>query len=447
MEWGKIQTYCSAKKLENRGVCFMKILSSPFFKRQWWTKQRIIIFGICLLAVVIMSVIRGARQEIGTDFHVFWFAGGNFFNGAPLYVTIEGARDFLYPPFAAMVFQIFAIFPLKVAGGLFYFTNIILLIASVYLTKLIFDDFYPDRTNLKWPLVFSIVLSGRFFINNINLLQVNEIILILCLLGTYAYLKKRVGLSCLLFSIATFIKVIPVFFLFWVIIRGRIKTAVSVFVVAAVCLTLPILPRGPGAGIQDLKDYHNTFLEDFQKGKVVTSYMNQNLASAIYRMALPSENPENLNYQYISLTEDTVKIIYKVSFMTILLLFISSLIFLRIRKAPISPFEISSIFLIGSLLSGITRKAHLVSLLFVLMAFLSIDYKKLTKFYKYAFWLLCSLIVILGITGREILGAQLHYYFGGYSIITWILLILFICSIWFSAKFKDLVDLWDKKSA
>ena len=412
----------------------MKILSNPVFKRQWWTKQRIVIFTITFLAVVIMSIIRGARQEIGTDFHTYWNAGRDFFNGDHLYVTIARARAFWNPPFAAMILQIFAIFPLKVGGGLFYFTNIILLIASIYLTKLIFEHFYPDRINFKWPLIFSIVLSARFFINNINLLQINEILLILCLLGIYAYLKKRVGLSCALFTVATFIKIIPVFFLFWVIIRGRTKALISVMLTTAVCFALPILQRGFHTGISDLAEYDQSLLKSFRQGRVVTEYTYQNLASAIYRMALPSQNEENLNYQYISLSENTAAIIYKLSFIIILLLFVSNLVFLSVKKIPISPFEISSTFLVGHLLSVRTAKAHLITLIFVLMAFLLVDYKKLTKYYKYVFWVLYCLIVILGVTGGDILGSKLHLYFGGYSVITWTLLILFICSVWFSTK-------------
>ena len=412
----------------------MKILTNPVFKRQWWTKQRIVIFAIAFLAVVIMSIIRGARQEIGTDFYTFWSVGRNFFNGESLYTTIEGVRPNWNPPFAAMVYQIFAIFPVKVAGGLFYFTNIILLVASIYLTKLIFEHFYPDRTNIKWPLIGSIVLSARFFINNINLLNINEILLILCLLGIYAYLKKRVGLSCALFTVATLIKIIPVFFLFWVILRGRTKALISVMLATAVCFALPILQRGFDTGIGDLVEYDQSLLKSFRQGRVVTEYTNQNLASAIYRMALPSQNEENLNYQYISLSENTAAIIYKLSFIIILLLFVSNLVFLSVKKIPISPFEISSAFLVGHLLSGRTDKAHLITLIFVLMAFFLVDHKKLTKYYKYVFWVLYCLIVILGVTGREILGSELHLYFGGYSVITWTLLILFICSIWFSTK-------------
>ncbi len=421
----------------------MKILSNPVFKRQWWTKQRIVIFTITFLAVVIMSIIRGAHQEIGFDFYVVWNAGRNFFTGQPLYPTeiVEGVRYFLYPPFAAMMYQIFAVFPLKVAGGLYYLMNIVLLIASIYLTKLIFEQFYPNRTNLKWPLIFSIFFSARFFINNINLLQANEIILVLCLLGIYAYLKRRIGLSGCLFTVATFLKIVPIFFIFWIMVRGRAKAIISVVLTGIICLSLPVLQRGFEKGTKDGFDYYHSFLKPFQKGKVRTTYLNQNLAAAIYRMALTSKNEENLNYQILSLPEATVKAIYKISFVTILLIFVANIIYLSLKRFPVSSFEISSVFLVGFLLSGITQKAQLIPLIFVLMAFLSIDYKELTKRYRYVFCVLYCLVVILGVTGREILGSRLHLYFGGYSIITWIVLILFIFSIWFSNSHRFLCNL------
>src|SRR2546422_5603240 len=49
------------------------------------------------------SVVRGLHEQVGGDFHVFWQAGRNFFTGAPLYHgDLPGARNFIYPPFAAL---------------------------------------------------------------------------------------------------------------------------------------------------------------------------------------------------------------------------------------------------------------------------------------------------------------------------------------------------------
>src|SRR2546421_10556447 len=71
---------------------------------------------VCAIAVVI-AVDRGKGQAVGGDFHVFWQAGRNFASGAPLYHgDLPGARRYINPPFAAMVFQLLAVFPLSIAA-------------------------------------------------------------------------------------------------------------------------------------------------------------------------------------------------------------------------------------------------------------------------------------------------------------------------------------------
>src|SRR2546422_11492570 len=74
------------------------------------------------------SVVRGLHEIVGGDFHVFWQAGRNFATGAPLYHgDLPGARRFIYPPFAAMVFQVLAVFPLRLAAEVFSVINLVLL--------------------------------------------------------------------------------------------------------------------------------------------------------------------------------------------------------------------------------------------------------------------------------------------------------------------------------
>jgi hypothetical protein len=87
-------------------------------QRQLWLRW---LGSLAILAVVVaVAVDRASQQRIGTDFHVFWQAGYDFPHGLPLYQHLEGARHFIYPPFAAQVFQVLGLFPLKVAAGLFY---------------------------------------------------------------------------------------------------------------------------------------------------------------------------------------------------------------------------------------------------------------------------------------------------------------------------------------
>ncbi len=411
-----------------------------FFQKNWWTKQRILTIGLISIFVIVMSIIRGAYQRVGFDFPVFWEAGRCFIHGENLYTVQPGARPFWYPPFAAMAFIVFALFPLKISGGIFYAMNIVLIFVCVHLTKLIFEHFYPQRSSFKWPLILAVVFSARFFINNINLLESNEIWLTLCLFGIYAFLKDKLFWACVCFVIGTYMKIIPVFFLFWVIIRGKFKAAVYVGLAGIICFAVPVLLRGPRLGVQDHIDYYNTFLGDFKKGKVITQYTNQNLSSAIHRLFLPSDNEENLDYQLFSLPKTTVETIYKIVAGLIFMGFLINLIILRMKNAPVTPFEVCTPFLMATLLSGITWKAHLVSMLFVFMAVFTVDYTKLKKVEKMIYAVVCFLIGFTGMTGREILGSELHYYFGGYSAITWVLLILFCWYIIYSQRGPRLIS-------
>ena len=82
---------------------------------------------IAIAAAVALAVEQGVKARVGQDFHVFWQAGRNFSSGEPLYHGyLPGAREFKYPPFAAMVFQPLGALPLRVAAVLFSLLNLLL---------------------------------------------------------------------------------------------------------------------------------------------------------------------------------------------------------------------------------------------------------------------------------------------------------------------------------
>ena len=422
----------------------MNELKKTIFKKRWWTKKRFLIFVLAFIACVVMSILRGLRQEIGYhDFSIFWGAARNFLAGNSLYAAhhVDGAQNFIYPPFAAIAFVIYGMLPLKIAGGLYYFMNLVLRIWGIYLIKLIFDHFYPNRNNLKWPLILAIVFTIRFFINNMNLLNINEVLFFICIAGIYCYLKGKINSASVLFTIAMFIKIIPIFFVIWIIFRSRLRAIIPVILTIALCCVLLIAFRGLNTATQDVSDYYSSFLKVYQKGHVASREINQNIAATIYRMLLPPESPEKLDFQYITASENTAKIVYKTSVVTVLVLFISTLVYLSLKNIKVSPFEVAFIFLVGSLLSGITWKAHLVMLLFVFMVFFSIDKNNLGKYLKIYLYILWGLMVIVGMAGKEILGEKAHDHFDGYSIIAWTLVILFFCSITASIRWqqKDLI--------
>ena len=126
-----------------------------FLEKYPRTKKNIFIFFLLFAVSIVLSVVYGNKQDEGGDFYVFWLSGKNFLEGSSLYNVTGSARPYLYPPFAAMLFVVFTLLPLKVSGGCFYFINIVLFVVSVYLTCRIFVLLFPEKPFKKLPLVFA----------------------------------------------------------------------------------------------------------------------------------------------------------------------------------------------------------------------------------------------------------------------------------------------------
>lgn len=84
--------------------------------------------------------------------------------------------------------------------------------------------------------------------------------------------------------------------------------------------------------------------------------------------------------------------------------------------------------LASHLLSGITWKAHLVTLLFVFYAFFSLDRQRMSPSARRLLGLAWGGIVAAGL-GRDVIGDRLHHYWAGYSVFVWVMLLLFTLSI------------------
>ncbi len=364
------------------------------------------LLGVC----VVLAVIEAKSQRPGTDFHARWLAGRWFWEGQPLYQYLPGLWLFA-----------------SITAGLFYFCNLLLIPVAVRLTVDVFDALWPDRPREWWRLGLAIVFSAQFFLNNLNLVQVNLALFVLCLLGLRWYLAGHDVRGAAALVAATAIKLVPVFLVAWLVVRGRRRAALAVVPLALACVALPMLERGPTTGARDLADYYHTLLEGFGKGRVEQRYTNQNLAASVYRFTrLPTE-PTERDYRVVPTSEDTARIVYQVAAFLVVAAFLGTLVWLRVRGAPLTVFELSAAFLVGHLLSAMTWKAHLVTLLFSYYAFLSLEARGLT-------WVILALMAITGVTGRDLVGDWVHHAMGGYSVIVWMMLLMLGASLWLSRK-------------
>lgn len=383
--------------------------------------------GLFVLVATI-AVGRAAKQRIGTDFHVFWQAGHDFAHGLPLYEPLEGARRFIYPPFAAQVFQSLAVFPLKPAAGLFYAVNVALILSAVWLTRDIVRSLQGEERQRRLPLILAIVLSGQFLLNNLNLLQMNLVTFVLCLLGARGIVLGRpwaVGWVV----IATLMKITPIFFVAWAVVRGRWRAFRAALVVGLGGLLLPVAQRGPSLGIADLTAYYHSFLQQFAAGRVVTSETNQTIGAMVYRAVTVPKTPQPLEYHYLPSLEPAAPVIYRTLAVVIFCVFFLNLFRVAKARLPFTSVEIASVFLVGHLLSGITWKAHLVTLLFVFYSVLALDHRALRRGARLGLGAAWLGMAVIGLAGRDLVGSTIHHYAGGYSSFVWVMLLLLILCI------------------
>jgi hypothetical protein len=381
-----------------------------------------------LLAVVVVTLIAIARadhQGPGTDFWVYWSTGRNFAHGQALYTAGIDNRDFIYPPFAAQVFQLFALLPLKVAAALFYVLSVALWGLAAWLTRDIVARLQPPPRRRTTAMVLALILSGQFVLNNLNLTQINLVVFVLSLVAIRGIVRARpaaIGWAV----VAAWLKITPVFVVFWGAARGGRRAVTTAVVVSLLCLFLPILQRGPSQGVADLHAYYQAFLGEFASGKVVTTYTNQNLAALVYRAVIPGPPDDRYQYAYLPSLQAYATPLYHGLVLLVLTVFVARVLWLAWRRTRITALEVAGVFLTSHLVSGITWKAHLVSMLFVFYAFLVVDVHSLSAARRWALWASWFGIGLIGLVGRDIFGNTVHHYMGGYSVFVWVMLWLWI---------------------
>jgi alpha-1,2-mannosyltransferase len=366
-----------------------------------------------------LSVEQGLGQRVGHDFHVFWQAGRNFTAGDALYHGyLPGAREFKYPPFAALVFQPLGVLPLSIAAVLFSLFNLALWVVAIFLTRDIVAQTSTGRDSIGVPVALAGVLTAQFFLDNFHHVQMNEVILVLILLGIRAYLRERDLAAAAYVVAATSIKVSPIFFVAWLLIRGRRRAALSVMPLAAACVLVPLLVRGPATGAADLREYYESFLAGHQHAEVRSYTRGHNIASFVNRTMSDT-----------AVSERTAQLIYRAAWAAVALVFLAKLVQLRLRGAPPSSFELSMTFLACLLLSPITFTANLVFLLFVFCAFLSVRVATISTGGRLLAGLLLVAMAMTGLSGKDLVGRTANLFVRDHGIFVLTMLLLFVASV------------------
>jgi hypothetical protein len=282
----------------------------------------------------------------------------------------------------------------------------------------------PGRNRGSAPLVLATLATVHLAQSNLSRNQSNILVLALCLGGTLAMMRGRPRPAAAGLVAATFLKLTPVFLLSLALVRGGPRVARAALVAAALAVLLPVALRGPGRGVEDHLSYTSDFLAEFARGHVIARPTNQALSAAIVR-ATGAGGVEDGRWALMRIDARTARAVTRAASLVLLAGFTLGVAILHRSRRPMSMFEVAAALLLGHLLSGITWKAHLVSLVFVFYAFLSLPLGRWPPWPRSILAGLCATILASGLGGRSITGGELQLRLFGYSAWTWLLLLLF----------------------
>lgn len=351
-----------------------------------------LLFLIIAIGLLVLSVDRALGKGPGSDFYVFWLAGKQFLNGEPLYQWNDQPRDFLYPPFSALLFTVFGALQFQVAAVTQGVLNWLLWFATIALSGLLVQKTDLTGSFRPWMLLLAFLLTFPFYLGNLNLLQINAFLLLLVLMSFYSYLLNRDDWAGGFLAGAIILKVTPIIFLAWALIRGRLRFFLYSLAFLGLFTTLPLALRGFETGIQDLKLFIATL-----QGQVPDPAANKGFTNnkSLIGMLL---NYHNLWHAFPP---------FIISCMPYLLggAYLLFLTWFRWKNHPFTLLEWGGTFLTILLLSAVTRTAHLVPLSFVFLTLLFYGHQ---QGHKAAIVIICLIGALYVLSGRDVLGEQLY---------------------------------------
>lgn len=355
------------------------------------------------------------RQVDHGDLYVFYISGIRFITGESLYAGKASGLTFMYPPFAAMVHQILALFNLKTASALFSAFNFLFLGVSIL--------FSWNWFLLRWQvssltIIWAWLLSGFYFFLNLELGQNNIFLLVFTLLAIELWLRGKFIYAGMLLSFVIFFKLTALFLLGWMILRGNFKFLIGIGASIILCLILPVFFRGIEQSFQDWKDFYLYFFRFMLAGHVYTDLRNQNLAATIIRLLCePTGKYPHAIVNFFSLQILEVKSLVRYFQYGVITLVSGWMIVRRVQQLPFSLAEPTLFLCLSQLFSGLTWNQHLVILLPVSLILVA-EFRKGISFQNS----LSLLILVSGsLSAKLFLGTQIQFYAYSVGLYTWIL--------------------------
>ncbi len=403
-------------------------------------KPRLSLLVIIYIAGMIAYAIPKSRNLSETsDFYwVFWQSGKDFAEKHELYYR-EIKRPFNYMPFAAFVFQPLHLLPFRASALIYFLVNALLLPPlALYLIYKILRLMGVEKRKSETSLVLVTLFTLQYFWNNLTMFNINYVLFVLILLGIYLLTQKKPHLAGIIFTILTFIKIMPVLLAAYVFLfHFSRRVVVSMALTAIICICIPAPFRGLELWVNDHVEHFEKVITPYVlKGRVVTTKTNHNLKAGIVKAFHPeSRDKSDVFPDYHPITFKYITIL---QFILLGVLVFNGIILKR-RRVYFSLAYLASILLFMNLVSGLTWSAHMVTMIFCLLPLVLIDTRRLQLKGKTFYYLIFAMFLFLLIEGVDTTGVKINHLVLYYDIFTLQLLgFFFFCSwvVWSRQSYK-----------
>jgi hypothetical protein len=354
------------------------------------------------------------------------------------FYRLDDPPAFTYPPFLVLAYLPLTFLPEGIARVIWYFTNLCLLGAIVWLTLRMIGPTIQQgirRGRARAPVAYVLiaVLASRFLISPVEYQSHDLIVYCLLMLGISAWSGNADGRAGCWTGIATACKATPLLFLPVFLSQGRLRAAVVLILTLVVATLLPDLFFANSDGGLWVASWYEELASKVHAGSapdakgawVSWNLLNQSLSGTMHRLFTPvaEETESRWNvclYPLESRALGAITIGLKLAIVGFLLWIVWPG-----RRRGVSPSERTfrtlgqgaAVLCAMLLLSPMSSKQHFC-MLFAPLSFCVVDF--LYRRHDAIVGLtLVAFFVFGAVTGKDIVGTALHCQLAAYGSLTW----------------------------
>lgn len=331
-----------------------------------------------LIAAAFVSGIYFARQSgsdpetYSNDFNVYYFAAREVAAGRDPYQRSLGQwTPYLYPPLLAELTIPLTLLPLPLAAYLWFLISAAATAAAAWMSASL-----AGRVNLKDQkkipdsvsrhsfngmlagraliAAASVIIVGRFVLDNFNLGQVNLITVALTVAHVYWFAKNRKVASGFALALAISIKLTPAILLVYHLARLRLKFTLSCVAMLAAITALSLVPFGADAPAALSRFVERTVKNE--QGYDLAYSGNQSLRGAVERLS--ADSGDQTEQRADNSARSPVNLVTLVISLAVVAFSIFAVFIARSEMAATAPFFCAMV-----MLSPLSWKAHFVMLI------------------------------------------------------------------------------------